>query len=267
MSEPVLNARCGLVDRDSKTAIAEMNQGNIRVMEKKADQIFQERKCFIMSASSSTSQSLLDAAPTSLPAMGLAIALVVAAFVAFKAFNEFKAESSLKDAMYDETGINGKYEYKLPNDERVKYSQLKAYLLFLKVNGKEPTAGAKLEMPMDKAREIFRSKLVDEERKRIKTALVRWMIGVIEVLARVERDRPGAARLYEKKLVSEEYWEGVQRCFKETHEVIQEINGEAEFVEAGWGSQMFQQALQLWRVTKIRDQQRSADATPSEPTD
>lgn len=216
-----------------------------------------------MNSSSTTSQSLLDAAPTSLPGIGLAVAIVLASYLAYKAYNEFKVENSMKDAMYDETGINGRYEFELPAEEKLKYNQMKAYMLFLKVNGKEPEPGAKLEMAVDKAREVFRSSLSDEERKRIKTALVRWMIGVIEVLARVERDRPGAARLFEKKLISEEYWNGVQRCFQETHETIQEINGEAEFVEEGWGGQVFQQALQLWRVTKIRDQQKEAAASSS----
>jgi len=96
------------------------------------------------------------------------------------------------------------------------------------------------------------------------------MIGAIEILAKVERDRPGAARLYEKKLISEEYWEGVQECFTETHSTIEEIRAEAEFIETGWGAQIFQQALQLWRVTKIREKQReeetsssAASATPS----
>ena len=145
---------------------------------------------------------------------------------------------------------------------------MKAFLLFLKVNGKPPNQGAKLEMPMEKAREIMRQKLDDEERKKLRTTLIRWMIATIEVLAQVERDRPGAAKLFDKKLVSEEYWNGVQSCFQETHETIQQINAEAEFIEDGWGAQIFQQALQLWRVTKIRDRQRSEEnsgrSTPQE---
>ena len=147
---------------------------------------------------------------------------------------------------------------------------MKAYLMYLKANGNPPAPGAKLEISLDKAREILRSQLNDEEKKKIRTSLVRWMIGAIEVLAKVERDRPGAARLYEKKLISEEYWEGVQECFTETHSTIEEIRAEAEFIETGWGAQIFQQALQLWRVTKIREKQReeetsssAASATPS----
>ena len=135
--------------------------------------------------------------------------------------------------------------------------------MFLKAHGKAPQPGAKLELTMEKAQELLRKKLDDDERKKLRTALVRWLIAVIEVLARVERDRPGAAKLYEKKLVSEEYWEGIQNCFQETHEVIQEINAEAEFIEEGWGAQIFQQALQLWRVTKIREKQRAEDASAS----
>jgi len=131
--------------------------------------------------------------------------------------------------------------------------------MYLKANGKAPQSGAKLEISLEKAKDILRTKLDDDEKKKIRTALVRWMIAVIEVLARVERDRPGAARLYEKKLVSEEYWEGVQSCFADTHGAIEEIGAEAEFIEQGWGAQIFQQALQLWRVTKIRERQREEE--------
>lgn len=127
--------------------------------------------------------------------------------------------------------------------------------MFLKVNGKPPQPGAKLELNVEKAREIIRTKLDEEEKKKLRTVLMRWLIAVIDVLAQVERDRPGAARLYEKKLVSDEYWEGVQSCFQGSHEVIKEINGEAEFLEDGWGAQIFPQALQLWRVTKMREKQ------------
>lgn len=196
-------------------------------------------------------------APTSLPVIGLTLVIVLCGYLAMKTWNEFRQESSLKSALYEETGINGKYEYSLPVDEMKAYKQVKAFLLFLKANGKPPTEGAKLELPAEKARELLRTKLDDEEKKRIRFALIRWMIGTIDVLARVERDRPGAAKLYEKKLVSEEYWNGVQSCFRDTHETIQLINSEAEFIEEGWSAQIFQQALQLWRVTKVREQQRS----------
>ena len=207
--------------------------------------------------------SISMAGPTSLPAIGLALVLVLGGYLAFKTYMEFKQENVLKQALYDETGIDGKYEYKMPEEERIAFNQLKAYVLFLKANGKPPTQGAKLEMTMEKAKEILRSKLDEEERKRIKLALVKWMIATIEVLAKVERDRPGAARLYEKKLVSEEYWDGVQECFRETHETIQEINSEAALIEEGLESQIFTQALQLWRITKFREQQRSGENSAS----
>ena len=134
---------------------------------------------------------------------------------------------------------------------------MKAFLIFFKANGKAPQPGAKLEMNVDKAKELLRTQLNEDERKKLRTGLMRWLIATIDVLAMVERDRPGAARLYEKHLVSEEYWEGVQSCFSETHETIQEINAEAEFMEEGWGAQIFQQALQIWRVTKVRERQKA----------
>jgi hypothetical protein len=201
------------------------------------------------------------ASPTSLPVIGLTIVVAFLVYLGVKTYHEFSQENKLKRAMYEETGIESEYSYRLPVEEKQAYQQLRAYLLFLKANGKAPEQGAKLEISVEKARDLIRNKLTDEERKKIRMALVRWMIGTIEVLAKVEKDRPGAARLYDKKLVSEEYWAGVQSCFQDTHETIQAINGEAEFLEEGLGSQIFQQALQLWRITKVREQQRSGESS------
>lgn len=212
-----------------------------------------------------TESKLSMASPTSLPVIGLTLVIAILVYLAVKTFNEFKQDSKLKDALYQEAGIDEKYTFQMPVEEKSAYDRLKSYFLFLKENGKPPPEkGGKLIIPIEKARDIMRSKLDDEERKKMKMALVKWMIAVINVLARVERDRPGAARLYEKKLVSEEYWDGVQDCFRETHETIQAIQEEAEFLEEGLGSQLFQQALQLWRITKMREQQRSGESSSSQ---
>jgi len=56
---------------------------------------------------------------SSLPAIGLSVVVILCVYLAFKAFKEFQQESSLKQSLYDETGINGSYEYKLPADEKV----------------------------------------------------------------------------------------------------------------------------------------------------
>lgn len=131
--------------------------------------------------------------------------------------------------------------------------------MYLKKHGVPPQSGARLEITMEEAKSIVRTKMDDEDRKKMKMALVKWMIGTIEVLAQVEKDRPGAAKLFDKNLVSEEYWDGVQQCFSDVHETIQEISAEAEFIEDGWGPQVFQQGLQLWRITKIRETSRTPD--------
>lgn len=132
--------------------------------------------------------------------------------------------------------------------------------MYLKKHGKPPQTGARLELKMDEAKALLRTKLDEEERKKLKMSLIKWMIGAIEVLAQVEKDRPGAAKLYDKNLVSEEYWDGVQQCFSDVHDTIKEISNEAEFVEDGWGPQVFQQGLQLWRITKMRETSRTPDS-------
>lgn len=64
-------------------------------------------------------QHLIAALDTSLPAIGLALVVIVCLYVAMRAYKEFTADTRMKSVMYEETGISGKYEYKLPDDEKV----------------------------------------------------------------------------------------------------------------------------------------------------
>lgn len=119
--------------------------------------------------------------------------------------------------------------------------------------------GAQIDITPERAFKIIREALADDERKKLKTALMHWLIAVIDVLAQVEKDRPGAARLAEKRLVSDEYWEGVQEAFGGIHEAIEEINKEADELEEGWSQAIFPQALQFWRLQKFRESQNESD--------
>jgi hypothetical protein len=68
--------------------------------------------------------------PTNLPIVGFTLVLMLCVYVAFRAYKEFTAESNLKSAMYDETGIDGSYNYKLPTGEKVRLQD--ALLISLK---------------------------------------------------------------------------------------------------------------------------------------
>lgn len=64
-------------------------------------------------------QHLIASLDTSLPAIGLSIVVILCVYVAMRAYKEFTSDTQMKAAMYDETGINGKYEYTLPDDMKV----------------------------------------------------------------------------------------------------------------------------------------------------
>jgi len=57
---------------------------------------------------------------TDLPIMGFTLVVMLCLYVAFRAYKEFTAESKLKSAMYEETGIDGSYTYQLPVEEKVR---------------------------------------------------------------------------------------------------------------------------------------------------
>ena len=107
--------------------------------------------------------------------------------------------------------------------------------------------------------EILRTKIADQDRKKLKTLLVRYMMAVIEILARVEKDRPGAAKLYERKLVSDQYWSELNEAMKMVNGLLEKIMAEAEFIEEGWGSKIFPQAIQFWRLEKMREARNEGD--------
>ncbi len=75
-----------------------------------------------MSESAFEQQHLIAALDTSLPAIGLSLVVILCIYVAMRAYKEFTSDSNMKTAMYDQTGISGKYEYKLPTGEQVRIS-------------------------------------------------------------------------------------------------------------------------------------------------
>ena len=54
-----------------------------------------------------------------MPAIALSVVVVLSIYLAMNAFREMSAESKLKKAMYDETGIDGSYQHKVPLEGKV----------------------------------------------------------------------------------------------------------------------------------------------------
>ena len=61
----------------------------------------------------------LVAVSSHLPAMVLSVVVIICVYLALNAFREARTETKLKEAMYEETGVDGVYHYKLPDEEKV----------------------------------------------------------------------------------------------------------------------------------------------------
>lgn len=77
------------------------------------------RLCAIMSEIPIEDTPLLTHVDTNLPAIGLSIAVILCVYLAFVAYREFMADSKMSSVMYEETGVEGRYVYNLPEEEKV----------------------------------------------------------------------------------------------------------------------------------------------------
>ena len=64
---------------------------------------------------------VLISATTNLPAIGLSLVVILCGYVAMLAYKEATAVNKLRDSLYEETGIDGKYDYRIPVEEKVCY--------------------------------------------------------------------------------------------------------------------------------------------------
>merc|ERR1712060_532540 len=82
------------------------------------------------------------------------------------------------------------------------------------------------------------------EKQILKNALMKKLIGCIDPLDQVNRDKPGNWKLWRGKLVSERYWNSLVDAEKLVHEEIEACIAEAEELEPGSRGHIFPQALQ-----------------------
>merc|ERR1711870_132143 len=89
-----------------------------------------------------------------------------------------------------------------------------------------------------------------EERMGLKQALMKRLVACIDPLDQVQRDKPGNWKLWRGKLVSERYWGSLVDAERLVSEEIDMCIAEANEIEPGWSSQIFQHALHIWRQQK-----------------
>merc|ERR1711920_857765 len=89
-----------------------------------------------------------------------------------------------------------------------------------------------------------------EEKQHLKQALMKRLVGCIDPLDQVQRDKPGNWKLWRGKLVSERYWTSLVDAEKMVSEEIDACIAEADELQPGWRQVIFQQAVQIWRQQK-----------------
>lgn len=98
--------------------------------------------------------------------------------------------------------------------------------------------------------EHWAAKLPQEERRAICQSLMNRLVKTIERLDKVQTEKPGSWKLWQKKLISEQYWASLVEAEKIVGEEIDVCMAEADELEPGWREHIFPQAVQLWRMEK-----------------
>lgn len=156
------------------------------------------------------------------------------------------------------------YDLQLPEEDIDAYYDLKEKLYKQyapEETEQAPTAGAcDAGVPEDGAVQpvpwVHHAPL--EERQLLQKALMKRLVGGIDRLDQVQRDKPGNFKLWRSKLVSERYWGSLCDAERMVTEEIDLCIAEANELEPGWRDVIFPQALQCWRMQKHKEIQKKA---------
>lgn len=108
------------------------------------------------------------------------------------------------------------------------------------------------KLSQEDARHILRTKTSPEEKRQLKSLLLKWMLVMVENMSRTESANRGLEKLFERQHVDSD---AAKNLVAGQMAVTQELTvamGEAEQLEAGWGKASFQQAVQIWHTRRLQ---------------
>jgi len=106
--------------------------------------------------------------------------------------------------------------------------------------------------------ERWTSKVPTEERGNLQKSLMRRLVSCIGKLDQVQKDKPGNWKLWQSKLISEQYWQTLLDAEKMVSTEIDSCIAEADELEHGWKERVFHQGVQLYRMQKQQDFEKKA---------
>lgn len=178
----------------------------------------------------------------------LVAVLVVGVMMAYLTWRGSKPSDFFQEAVRD------RYDLTLPEDEIAAYFELK---------DRTQAKYAPETMQVDEEAEAdtedgWISKVPGEEQSELKRALMRRLVGCIDKLDQVQKDKPGHWKLWRAKLVSERFWSSLCEAEQLVSQEVDSCIAEAAELQSEWKDHIFPQAVQCWRMQKQHNMEKKA---------
>lgn len=198
-----------------------------------------------------------------LMALGLVLAVGLAlgalAYVAWRGSKQSDFFTEVVKTSYDiqlpEADIDMYYELKDKLFEALQLQRKKRALAAGNADAVTPSDDDGSAEPQN---DLWVRDLQEEERNMLKGALVRRLVGDIELLSQIQRDKPGNWKLWRGKLVSEQYWSSLCDAERLVGEEVDACLAEADILEPGLREHIFGIAVQHWRASKAQEAEKKA---------
>ena len=89
--------------------------------------------------------------------------------------------------------------------------------------------------------------------KTLRNALIRRTIAALKMYFPLQQEREANIKLYQERLLSEDLFHQYQNALLSVHMELDEIQKEAESMQAGWGKGVFERAAQLIGLERQRE--------------
>lgn len=159
-----------------------------------------------------------------------------------------------KPSDFFQEAVGSRYDLSLPEAEIAAYFDLKDKL----IDKYAPeAANGEQEVEAD-SEDGWVQKVPGEERAELHRALMRRLVGCIDKLDQVQKDKPGNWKLWRAKLVSERFWSSLCEAEQLVSQEVDSCIAEAAELQPEWKDHIFPQAVQCWRMQKQHDMEKKA---------
>lgn len=177
----------------------------------------------------------------------LVAVLVVGALMVYVTWRGSKPSDFFQEA------VGSRYDLTLPEAEIDAYYDLKD-----KLQQKYAPEVANGEEAEGDGENGWIQKVPGEERSELHRALMRRLVGCIDKLDQVQKDKPGNWKLWRAKLVSERFWSSLCEAEQLVSQEVDSCIAEAAELQPEWKDHIFPQAVQCWRMQKQHDLEKKA---------